>query len=161
MTSARPVNPSIRLSTPFCVVAFATSTPKKIATPRMMPVPVRAERPFLCAKLLEPSEDSLRTSFTAFRAVVFAPAWRAVVFAPAWRAVGRRAARSSAAAFREVDAAANPAVLEVDHFVAVRGGARVVCDDHDGLPVLGLQVLQQPQDLAARPCVEVARRLAG
>src|SRR5947209_17262092 len=104
MTSARPVNPSIRLSTPFCVVAFATRTPKKIATPRMMPVPVRAERPFLCAKLLEPSEDSLRTSFTAFRAV------------------DRRASGPSATALGEVDAAADLAVFEVDHLVAVSGG---------------------------------------
>src|SRR5213592_4235942 len=101
MTSARPVKLSIRLSTPFCVVALATRTPKKIATPRMMPVPVRTDRPFLCAKLLEPSEDSLRTSFTAFRSVGRGFACRARL--------------------REIDTAADLAVLEVDHFVAVRG----------------------------------------
>src|SRR5688572_16343777 len=114
-TSARPVKLSIRRSTPRCVVALETSTPKKIATPRTIPAPVRTERPFLCAKLLEPREDSLRTRFTPFGAV------------------NRGSAILRRSASAQIDPAADPAVLEVDHFVAVRGRSRIVRDDDDRL----------------------------
>src|ERR1041384_3332834 len=114
-TSAEPAKSRTSSSTPVWVVALVTRTPNRIATPSTMPVAVSAERPFLCASCLEPSEDSLRTIVTTRRL--------------------------------QVQSFGQPAILQQDHLVAERRGARVVRDHDARLAEVALRVLQQRQHL--------------
>src|SRR2546428_5334239 len=53
------------------------------------------------------------------------------------------------------------ALVEMEHAVGARGGPRVVGHHHGGLAVLHIQPVQEIEDLAGAPCVEVAGRLVG